>query len=186
MQLTNAGNDGDFGQIVNKEGRALGKVQTETMLAKVSRETGEAFSVHATGYDPDANDTLLMICNDHPTKDLVVSSIYLYCDTGSIVDIQLPTAKPTLAGTAITAQCLNRKLDTESSRILAYQDETGNTKGDIFDTRYLAANGDTVVDCQDAIRLGKDDCLGIDIVTAATMGRATILCYFEDPPASLK
>uniref|UniRef100_A0A6M3KYR7 Uncharacterized protein n=1 Tax=viral metagenome TaxID=1070528 RepID=A0A6M3KYR7_9ZZZZ len=184
MILKSAGNKGDFGAVMTKYGEVLGKTSSASRMAEVSRRTGEAFSVVQPAYNYAALDTVIAVTNRHPTKELVIHSLYTYSDTASLINVHLTTRPTTPAGTALTAKPLNTRLNNTAAAALveAYGDETGQaTQGTIIRVAVIAAEGELNIDIpQDVVRLSYNTYFGVDFVTVGALAGATIMCYFDD------
>lgn len=164
---------------VNDESMLLTNAVTESKFLHFNEESKSAYVWDYPGYDYDAADTIMFLRNDSDT-DLHIHHIVLYCDTASKVQLHLP-ANPTAAGTAVTGANLNRT-SSNVAEATAKQDETGNTQGTIIQSEYIAANGVITLLKEEGyeIILGKNDCIGVDIVTAGTMAYGHIVGYYHD------
>ena len=157
------------------------KVTTASAIHEAALR-GDAFSWNSVSYVPAAGDTILLVNNDSDSRLLVINRIYLYSDVPTAVDIHFPAAA-TWAGTAVTGVNLNRT-SNKVAPAASYTDETGNTQGTICITLHTneVATDQFSIDFPtgDAIVLGEDDSIGIDLVANAGEEECTIIGYYID------
>lgn len=144
---------------------------------------GDVYAFNSVSYVPSAADTILCVANDSSERLLVISKIYLYSDVPTAVDVHFP-AKATWTGTAVTGVNLNRAVD-KAAPATAITDETGQaTQGPIWITLHTneVATDQFSIDysTNDAIILGKDTAIGIDLVANAGEEECTIIGYYID------
>jgi hypothetical protein len=167
---------------VNKEHQALVFGMVESELAAASRK-GDAFSWQNATYDYDAADTILLVANESSDRELVIDKLIIGSDTATVCTIHAP-AYPTLAGTTVTAQNLNRN-SNKIAEASAICDETGNGQqaaaytGRIL-TGHVAANGLVEVRLYGSLLLPYGWNVGIDLTADAGGGVMTIWGYFRD------
>ena len=164
---------------VDSEGHLIVDALTLSEISHTSDAHGQAFIWASQTYDPDAADTVLLIKNTSSTRNLIITDVWFSADVETRVQIHLPTAEVTVAGTTITGVNMN----TASGNVAeasAARDETGNTQGDVIWSGETQAANDTYhVDFKSAIHLGQNKSIGVDFVAAATAGDVTIMGYFE-------
>jgi len=172
------GLEGRSGENVEVQGDGRMDVRAKSIdeLALVSREKGLAFTWSNETYDPDAADTILGVQNTSATLDLYITDIWISCDTATVVEVHIPTAEPTMAGTAVTGRNLNTT-SNEVAPATAKGDETGNTQGDVIGQFRVAAAGDSV-HVKLPVILGQNKMIGVDVVTASTAASVTIVGFF--------
>lgn len=155
-------------------------VSAEEEFRFISEEYGEAFTWTNETYDYAATDTILLVRNDHSTKKLHIWKIFLHGDTETEVEIHVPTAAFTIAGTAVTGQALNRHSDKDATNYAtAIADETGNTQGDVVERRRIKADTDMEVDFAGALILGHEQAVGVDYVTDGGEAHVSIWGYYK-------
>lgn len=152
-------------------------------LAFISEETGEAFSWTTVTSDLAAADTGLLIANTHTTKKLHICDWRVYSDVPTAIQIHCP-AYPTLAGTVVTGQCLNRSRDLDvANYALAYSDETGNTQGDIIETVHTNEVATDVNELKGdfggSLILGPRQCIAWDIVEDSAAFQIAAKGYYK-------
>jgi len=146
-----------------------------------SEKYGEAFIWTNETYDYAAADTILLVRNDRQDKNLHIYKICLHGDTETEVEIHVPTATFTIAGTAVVGQALNRAIDKDATTYAtAKATETGNTQGDVIERRRIKADTDMKVKPVGALILGYLQALGVDYVTVGAEAHVSIWGYFKD------
>ena len=162
---------------VNKEHQALVKGVIESELAAASRK-GDAFSWQNATYDYDAADTILLVANESSDRELVIDKLIIGSDTATVCTIHAP-AYPTLAGTTVTGQNLNRN-SNKIAEASAICDETGNTQANVLASQYLLALTPHVVELEGSLILAEHDCVAVDFVTAGTAGYVCVIGHYRD------
>jgi len=163
---------------INSEGQA--KVDRRSEFERISEETGEAFIWTIETYDYSAGDTILLVRNDHASKKLRIHKIVLHGDTETEVEIHIPTAAFTIAGTAVIGEALNRVFDKVSTTYAtAKANETGNTQGDVIERVRIKADTDYSVSFRGALILASEQAVGIDFVTVGAEAHVSIWGYFK-------
>lgn len=169
---------GNYKLEITSDGRA--KVDARSEFQRISDEKGEAFIWTNETYDYAAGDTILLVRNDHATKNLYVEKIKLHGDTETEVEIHIPTAAFTIAGTAVVGEALNRLLDKDASTYAtAKADETGNTQGDVIERVRIKADTDYKIDFGGAVKLKSNQSIGVDFVTVGTEAHVSIWGYYK-------
>ena len=155
---------------------------TETEFDFISDTNGEAFIWTIETYNYDAADTIILVRNDHATKKLHIEHIFLHGDTETEVEIHVPTTAFTIAGTNIVVgQGLNRTFDLDATAYAsAFDDETGNTQGDVIERRRIKADTDMTVDFDGALILNTNKAVGVDFVTVGGEAHVSIWGYYKD------
>ena len=160
---------------------AAGALKTRSVtiseLEDASVVNGLAFIWASQTYDPDMDDTILLVKNTGD-KDLHIDSIWLSCDTDTRALVHLPVAEVTPAGTAIVGVNLN----TGSANVAeasAMRDETDNTQGLVVWSGEIKAAGDPYeVVFGGALVLVKNKSVGVDYPTASAAADVTIEGHF--------
>ena len=144
-------------------------------------ERGDAFSWTNVTYDPDAADTIILIRNDHTTKNLHILGFSFNGDTASTIKCHLTDkTNPTPAGTlSIVGVALNSILGG-IPLATAFGDETANTQGNIVYNFKIEANKHYDIDLHGAVILGTNNSFAIDYVSAATAAFTTVLGYYKE------
>lgn len=161
---------------INSEGSA--KVDVRSEMQRVSQDEGNSYIWTNETYDYTAADTILLVRNDHSTKNLYIDKIYLYGDTATEVEIHVPTVAFTIAGTAVVGEPLNRTTD-RTAQATAKANETGNTQGDVIERVRLNAITEMELDFHGSIVLGYEQSIGIDFVTNGAVAHVSIWGYFK-------
>ena len=142
-------------------------------------DSGDSWAWSNVTYDPDAADTIILVQNTHATKDLYISQIHFSSDTASEVIVHLTNgATFTPTGTAIVATNLNNNIGGIPFGT-AVGDETANTQGNIIFHTKVLANVPNQFDMNNAVVLGNNQSIGVDLVAAATAAYATIWGYYK-------
>ena len=163
---------------VDVDGRAETTSVIQNSLGHYT-DSGDSWAWSNVTYDPDANDTIILIKNTHTTKDLYISQIHFASDTASQVIVHLTNgATFTPAGTAIVGVNLNNNI-SGTAYATAIGDETANTQGNIIFHTKVLANVPNQFDMSNAVVLGTNQSIGVDLVTAATNAYATIWGYYK-------
>lgn len=168
--------DGNLAK-VTPEGMLTTFATTESYATYISQSNGEGY-VWNVAYDYDANDTLIWLRNDSPTKFLIIERITITSETVTQFIIHFPE-NATPAGTSITGTNLNRG-SVNVAEATCYQDETNNTQDVILTQGIVTANGKNNMSVDGAILLAHNHCIAVDFVTAGTLGIVTIRGYYID------
>jgi len=164
---------------VTSESRLSVLSADENRIAQRSREKGDAYAWSNVSYDYVAANTIIGIENNSADKLLVIESVWLYGDTATQVKLHVHNGV-TVAGTAITAESLNRS-SNKTPPATAVANETGNSVAHIIANVYIPAAGEsTYVDMKGAVVLGLDDFFGVDYVTEGAVANVTVHGYFID------
>lgn len=149
-------------------------------LKFISENFGEAFIWTNETYDYAAADTILLVRNDHASKNLHIYKILLHGDTQTEVEIHVPTASFTIAGTAVVGEALNRASDKDATAYAtAKADETGNTQGDVVERVRIKADTDYPVEMLGALILKTNQAVGVDYVTDGGEAHVSIWGYYK-------
>ena len=165
---------------VNDEHRLKTSCVTTPGFLHTNDDHGNAYVWNFPSYDPDAGDTVMFLRNDSDAK-MHVHHVYLYSDTATVLALHVISNGETPAGTAVTGVNLNIP-SGNVAEATAKQDETGNTsQGTVIHTEYVAANEPLTMLKEDGyeIILGKNDCLAVDLVSAATATFGHIVGYYH-------
>jgi hypothetical protein len=163
---------------VDVDGRAETTSVIQNSLEHYS-ESGDSWAWSNVTYDPDAADTIILVQNTHATKDLYISQIQFSTSALTEVIVHLTDgATFTPTGTAIVGVNLNNNVGGIAFAT-AKGDETANTKGNIvFHSQVVAATPITF-DMNNAVILGTNQSIGVDVVEATTYAYATIWGYYK-------
>lgn len=166
---------------VNKRQQLEVAASVEEEFKYISENYGEAFIWTIETYDYDAEDTILLVRNDRSDKNLHVFKIVLHGDTETEVEIHVPTASFSIAGTEVVGQALNRVLDKNGTNYAtAKADETGNTQGDVVVRVRIKADTDYKVPMEGALILGDSQSVGVDYATVGAEAHVSIWGYYKD------
>lgn len=162
---------------VNEDKRLKVQAVIETDLHNRS-DAGAAFSWASGTYDPDQDDTILLLKNQGDTP-LHITDMWINSDADTRVVVHLPTAEVTLGGTIITGINLNTgRNDVADAE--ARRDETGNSQGDAIWTGEVFEIGDAIhLHWGGALILGKNKSVGVDFTVAATAADVVFWGFFE-------
>jgi len=159
------------------EDRGL-KVDARTDFQRAS-DDGDAFSWTIETYDFTAADTILAVRNDHSTKNLHIEKIKLQSNADATeIEVHVPTASYTSAGTAVVGTNLNRT-SNKVAEATAHATETGNTQGTVVERFELFIDKPVVLEFGGALMLGHDQAVGVDCVTGGDTVYCTIIGYFK-------
>ena len=163
---------------VDVDGRAETTSVIQNSLGHYT-DSGDSWAWSNVTYDPDAADTIILVQNTHATKDLYISQIQFSTSALTEVIVHLTDgATFTPTGTAIVGVNLNNNVGGIAFAT-AKGDETANTQGNIvFHTKVLA-NTPNQFDMKNAVVLGNNQSIGVDLVTAATAAFTTIWGYYK-------
>ena len=191
----------DQNQIIDGSGNGyLAGVNTDnklitksTIVPAIHEATllGDAYSWTAVNANIDAGDTALCVVNQSNTRWLVISHAYVRVDVETQVKFHVP-AVAVWDGTTVLGVNLNRNF-AHTAPAVAYADETVNAfvAANVIETVYCAnaVNSQVTtslgvkVDFNDALILGYDDALAVDVITEPGAFECTIVGYFIDSPA---
>ena len=133
--------------------------------------SGRAYSWSNLTYDPAALDTILTVCNDHPSLKLYKERVDFSADVASQYVIHLP-AYATWAGTAVVGVCLDGSSDTATAT--AKCNETGQaTRGSAIGGGSVLASGESKNWI--SYKLGYQKAIGVDVV--ADVGGSLVSIY---------
>jgi hypothetical protein len=162
-------------------GQLYVKAMIETEFEFISETTGEAFIWTIETYNYAGGDTILLVRNDHATKHLHIEKIVLHGDTETEVEIHVPTASFTIAGTVVVGEGLNRTKDLDATAYAtAKADETGNTQGDVIERVRIKADTDYLVSFDGALILNTNKAVGVDYVTVGAEAHVSIWGFFKE------
>ena len=166
---------------VNKRQQLAVFASVEEEFKYISEKYGEAFIWTCETYDYAAADTILSVKNIRDDKNLHIFKIALHGDTETEVEIHVPTASFTDAGTEVVGQALNRILDKNGANYAtAKANETGNTQGDVVERVRIKADTDYKVPLEGALILGENQAICVDYVTVGTEAHVSIWGYYKD------
>lgn len=181
-EIRNAGNL-DVGAKVRSEGQLETFSVAVNELENVSARSRLAFSWSAVpAAVGSANDTILLVQNDHATLVLHIEEIIIQSDTSSNVKIHLTnraTLTPT-GGTLVTGICLNQTAPRVAEAI-AYADEQNNVLGNIIWEHEVLLDSQVVIELHGAILLAKGQSIAVDSVSTTTISSCTILGFYAIP-----
>jgi len=180
MRLFGSGKNSSQNEVrVGYDGRLWGEANQVPRASKASWDDKELWSWVAT-YDPDAGDTIILVQNTSLTKLLRIEYVAIGSDTASRYYIHCPATSITVAGTAVTAVRLNNPTGGGTPPATAKEDETGNSTVSIIHEGHLAAGDEKIVQYNGSLVLGYLESVAVDLVTAATLGTATVVGWFEE------
>ena len=167
---------------VTKENQLLVLAAVESEFDYISETTGEAFIWTVETYNYAGADTILLVKNIHATKKLHIEKMFLQGDTETEVEIHVPTTAFTIAGTNIVVgQGLNRTFDLDATAYAsAFDDETGNTQGDVIERKRILADIEKEVNFNGALILNTGKSIGIDFVTVGGEAHVSIWGYYKE------
>ena len=162
---------------VDKKNRLITFSVVESELHDAA-ESGQAFSWASDTYDPDQDDTILMLKNTGDAP-LHITDMWIHSDADTRALVHLPTSEVTMAGTLITGVNLNTARN-DVANADARRDETGNTLGDLIWSTEIYAIGDAAhIPWGGALILGKNKAVGVDFTVAATAADVVFWGFFE-------
>ena len=141
-------------------------------------EIGQAYTWASDTYDPDQDDTILMLKNtgDNP---LHITDMWIHSDTDTRALVHLPTSEVTMAGTSIIGVNLNTGRNDVADAD-ARRDETGNTLGTLIWSTEIYAIGDAAhIHWGGALILAKNKAVGVDFTVAAAAADVVFWGFFE-------
>jgi len=151
--------------------------------AYFSEHNSDLFSWCAVSADLATGATLLLVCNNSQVKHLHITKVYCWTDVAAQFHIHVP-AYPTLAGTVVAGNCLNR-FAKKTADASAYAAETGNTfaAANVLTT---LRNNETATDefaCEHdfvgGLILGYHDSVAVDVIGEGAAFECTIFGYFH-------
>jgi len=175
---------------VNVRNQLLTRSVAVTPIAEASLR-GDAFSWTAVTSAIGALDCALVLTNNSDTRWLVISSAYMRVDVETQVKFHLPAAFTATPGTTVVGVNLNTNFaNTALATALADDDGVAFVAANTILTLYLpnAVNGQVTtsigqhVDFQDAVILGYNESLAVDVVTNPGAYECTFVGYFIDSP----
>ena len=162
---------------VTKEGRSLVDAKSELLQASLR---GDAFSWCGERKAATAADTVWMIRNDHPSKNLHLYSMRLRQDSSTVEgELHRVTAAYTAAGTAVVGVNLNGASNMVA-QATAFTDETGNTQGDVV-YRQFVSTSEILLELEGAFIAAPDQSLGYDLTVGGDRCDWAVIGYFKDP-----
>jgi len=147
-------------------------------VAFESETNGQAYTWTNVSYDYAAGDTILLLKNTSPTKNLLIQAITISGDTATTVTIHSPAClNPT--GTVVTGVNLNRQ-SGNTAEATAICDETTNSQANIITV--TKHNGSTlnIMPIEGAVVLGLNDCIAVDFTTDGGAANVTIRGYYHE------
>jgi hypothetical protein len=162
---------------VDNENRLEVYSTTETEISHESESNERAYTWQHS-YDYDAGDTIILVKNTSPTKNLIIEKILISSDTTTQFVIHFPK-DTTLAGTLTTGVNLNRRSNNTADAV-AYCNETGNTRGVVMGQATIMANMSVFVPMDGAVILGVGNEIAVDLETAGTFGSVSIRGYYHE------
>lgn len=179
MTVIQDGTGAGFRAGVNEDNQMVVKAITESEIQFVSGEKGLAFSWASQTFDPNQDDTILLVKNTSTDKELHVETIHISVDGDTRVLVHLPTTNVTVAGTTITGVNLN----TGSSNVAeaeSARNETGNSLGDVIWSGELFATQNPIeLKYGGSLILKKNKSVAIDLTVAITAADITIVGYYD-------
>lgn len=174
---------------VNDRNQLLTRSIGVTPIAEASLR-GEAFSWTAVSANIDVGDTALVLTNKTDTKWLIISSAYVRVDVATQVKFHLPAAFTPTPGTEVIGVNLNTNY-AGTALAQAYCDDDGVAfaAANTILTLYLpnAVNAQVTtsigqhVDFKDAVILGYNESIAVDIITEPGAFECTFTGYFIEP-----
>lgn len=158
---------------VDDDRRALVDARTDFQRAA---EDGDAYTWSIETYDTVAADTILAVRNDHSTMKLYITTIEILQDSTTEVEIHVPTAAYTSAGTSVVGANLNRA-SNKIAEATAHCKETGNTQGTVV--KRVGIKTDPITIDMDGLILGYAQAVGVDFVTGGDFCYMCITGYFK-------
>lgn len=165
----------------SSDGRLDTSSRSNSRAYYAARDEGRAYSFVNATYNYAAADTILGMKNTSGL-DFVPHSLLIGGDTATLVTIHIPTSEVTMAGTPITGRNLNGNFKVDTSLFDAQGEETGNTQGDIIAELLIPAGESVHIGADvfgEAVRLTKNQMIGVDFVTDGGAAHVTMVGYFE-------
>jgi len=180
------GSEGNLAN-VNARGQVLSRAVVQSAIAEASL-LGDAYAWTAVNADIDAGDTALLVANTSDSRNLVISRAYLWTDTACQIKVHLP-AVVTWAGTALVGKNLNTAFG-DAAAAIAKADESANVfvAANTIETVYspVAVNAQVTtafaapIDFHDAVILGTNGAIAVDLITEVGAFEVTIVGYYVD------
>ena len=168
--------------IVDSDGHGHVRAFTQDVAHLQSDELGKSFTWAIVPYNYAALDTILLLRNDDPENQLVVTDIWMTSDAATDFILHYTDGVAFVpAGTAVLAQNSNRKKVGTAALATAMATETNNAQGNITIQLPLAANVPVHIDTKAAVILGYHNSIAIDFPTVGTMAWAVMGGYFQEP-----
>lgn len=179
-----SGGGGDMAGVNNRN-----QILTRSIIVPAIHEAsllGKAYSWTAVNADINAGDTALLVANLSDAENLVISRMYLWTDTAAQIKIHVP-AYAVFDGTVVVGNNLNRNY-ANNAPALAHADDAQNAfvAGNVIETVYshVSVNGQVTtavgvpIDFMDALILGQNDVVAVDLITETGAFEVTIVGYF--------
>ncbi len=173
--------DGDThqGSKVLSDGGLVTRAIAESEIEHISASESESFAWTSTFATGTTDIEVLTIKNDHPSKDLIVETIFLGADAIGVWTIGL-VSSGTPAGTTVTPLCLNREvIKTAQATAFGNASVTGSVVVDNLFTVYSLASHNQVLPTAGALLITKDVTFGAQFSTSANAS-ITVFGYFAD------
>lgn len=130
-------------------------------------------------YNAGDADTVIWIKNTSTNKNLIIDRVILATDVATWAILHSPKGT-TAAGTIINSVNTNRS-SANTADASAYQNETGNSQGDIIAKVLLTAGVTTDFPTNGGIVLETSNEIAVDFVTGSTvLMSATIIGYYHE------
>lgn len=172
---------------VNSRGQVLSRSVMQSAIGEASL-LGDAYAWTAVSADINAGDTALLVANTSDSRNLVIARAYLWTDTAAQIKVHLP-AQVTWTGTGVIGKNLNTNFAAAAAAI-AYADETANAfvAANTIETVYspVAVNAQVTtafaapIDFKDAVVLGTNGAIAVDLITETGLFEVTIVGYYVD------
>ena len=179
IQLIDGKGTGGAAEVRNQKLVTLTDSLTPLALASLD---GRAYSINNVTFTPGAADTLVMIRNDHPSKNFHIYSVGVQNDILTEIQCHIVTLAYTSAGTAIVPVNLNSSFGN-SSQLECRGNETGNTQGTVvyhWQAAAVTVHMKPVIDFGGAIIIAPGHAFGIDVVVNVGAGAyVSVLGYQE-------
>jgi len=162
---------------VTKAGRGLVDAKSEFLQASMR---GDAFSWCGETKAATAADTVWMIRNDHPTKNLHFYEMTIKQDSSTVeAELHRVTAAYTSAGTAVVGVNLNGA-SGKVAQASAISDETGNTQGTVV-RRFFLSTSEYTLDMESAVIAAPGQAIGLDLTVGGSQCYWSVIGYFKNP-----
>lgn len=146
-----------------------------------SRDNGSVYTVNMTDPGGQTTEDLLWLKNTSTTQDIVIDNIYIGSLAVSEWVLKFVTDPTAATGTVITPTNLN----ANSSKSAAASCRGGAagvanlTDGATISILRVGVGITSVFNFGEAIRLGQDDAIALELTTTAADGEITILFHFD-------
>lgn len=164
---------------VDEKGRLYTDAAQRSAVDNQTESYESVYSFSNVTYNYTAGDTILLVKNTHPSKEMTIAKIWVSGDTATQVLVHVPVADVTPTGTAVTGV----NLKSPSSKVavaVAIGDETNNTQGLVLWSQFIPAAEVVEVDCGSGIKLATNKSIGVDYVTVGAAALVTIWAYWKD------